>query len=204
MLLNHCIPGCTQAAAVAHSPHRKYITKGTDMNKTHPLLSSGPRIALVASRGPLLAMSLLAAAALAGCNREEAPVTAPPAPASSTPAPASAAPAAPAAGTSAPSTAQPTAAPASAAPASAATSSAAPAASSSTNAPGTPQGAANTLPSQNETAVEKSAASSETASDSKETKPLSELTKEEETKGMPEALQAGNNHSSTALDKEAK
>jgi hypothetical protein len=43
-----------------------------------------------------------------------------------------------------------------------------------------------------------------TATDAKGTEPKGELTKKEESQGMPEALQAGNNHSSTALDTEPK
>jgi hypothetical protein len=39
--------------------------------------------------------------------------------------------------------------------------------------------------------------------DAKETAPKGELTKQEESKSMPEALQ-GNNHSSPALDTEPK
>ena len=47
------------------------------------------------------------------------------------------------------------------------------------------------------------AASPDTATDAKETDPKGEMTKQEESKGMPEANQA-NNHSSPALDVEPK
>lgn len=67
--------------------------------------------------------------------------------------------------------------------------------------PGTPEGAASSLPSSS--VVQGSVSASGTAVDSKSTDPKADLTSQEESKGMPEALQ-GNNHSSTALDGEAR
>ena len=66
--------------------------------------------------------------------------------------------------------------------------------------PGTPDGAAASLPSGSSSTT---AASPDTATDAKETDPKGEMTKQEESKGMPEANQA-NNHSSPALDVEPK
>lgn len=147
-----------------------------------------------ALRAPLIAVSLLGAVLVAGCNRAEAPETAPAAPASSAPAPASPGAsqgtAAPGAGTPSGST------PASSAPAG----SAAPSSSSAT--PGTPDGARASLPPSEAATGSKPVEGM--AKDAKETDPKGDLTKKEESQGMPEALQAGNNHSSTALDTEPK
>ena len=115
-------------------------------------------------RATVIAASLFGAMLVAGCNRAEAPATAPAAPASSAPA-----------GSTAP---------------------------SSSATPGTPDGARATLPPSE--AVAGSKPTEGTAADSKETNPKGDLTKKEESQGMPEALQAGNNHSSPALDTEPK
>jgi hypothetical protein len=66
--------------------------------------------------------------------------------------------------------------------------------------PGTPEAAAASLPP---STTATSSAPAAGASDGKETDPKGQLTKKEESQSMPEAQQA-NNHSSPALDTEAK
>lgn len=144
--------------------------------KTHPPALPSPRTALL--RTPLIVAATLGALVLAGCDNAETPEAPPAATGSSAPA------APPATGGGAP---------ASSAPAPAA----APAPSSSATTPGTPEGAASTLPSAGQ------AAPTEGAVDSKSTNPNADLTKKEESQGLPEANTA-NNHSSTALDTEPK
>jgi len=156
-------------------------------------------------RAPLIAASLAGSIALllAGCNKADAPQAPPPAPASTAPAspPPSASPGStsqPAGSSSAPASSSPSGgSPASSVPAPAET----PAPSSSATTPGTPDGARATLPSGGEAAAARPADG--TAVDSKATDPKGDLTKQEESKGMPEAQQA-NNHSSPALDTEPK
>jgi hypothetical protein len=145
--------------------------------KTHPPAPSSPRAALL--RTPLIVTSLVGALVLAGCDNAETP-EAPPA-ATGSPAPATP----PAAGGDAPASS----APAPATP---------PAPSSSATTPGTREGAAASLPSAGQAAPAEG-----TAVDAKTTNPNAELTKKEESQGLPEANTA-NNHSSTALDTEPK
>ena len=140
----------------------------------------------------VLAASIAIGLALAGCKGEEAsaPPAAPAAPASSssTTPPATPTASTPSSSTSSPPSTSPSASPSSSsAPASATT-------------PGTPEGAANSLPTGGDG---KEKPKSETAVDSKTTEPKGEITKTEEKSGMPEALH-GNNHSSPALDGDAK
>lgn len=155
-------------------------------------------------RAPLIAASLAGSIALllAGCNKADAPQAPPPAPATSAPGstPPSAAPgstAQPPSSSSAPATSSPSgSSPTSSVPAPVQ----APAPSSSATTPGTPDGARASLPSGGDAAAAKPA---DGAVDSKATDPKGDLTKQEESKGMPEAQQA-NNHSSPALDTEPK
>ncbi len=142
----------------------------------NPTARTRTRLAVIAAGG-------LFAFALYGCDsKEDAP---PPA------SPASTAPASPAPSSSAPSS--------SSTPSSA--TQAAPSPTGSSTTPGTPEGAANTLPPSD--SIGKSEPAAQTATDAKSTDPRGENTKAEETVGQPEALQS-NNHSSPALDKEAK
>ena len=164
-------------------------------------------------RATVLATTLLGAMLVAGCNRAEAPETAPAAPATSAPSAPAASPgaapgsAAPAPGSNSSSqSAQPPSSGGTSTPAGGSPTSPAPAQSSSPSSsaatPGTPDGARSTLPSSD--AAVGSKPTGGTSADAKETDPKGELTKKEESQGMPEALQAGNNHSSTALDTEPK
>lgn len=144
------------------------------------------------SRLTVLAASIAVGLALAGCKGEEAsaPPAAPAAPASSS---STTAPATPAGSTPSSSASSP--APTS--PAATSSSSSGPATATT---PGTPEGAANSLPTGGDG---KEKPKTETAVDSKTTEPKGENTKSEEKSGMPEALH-GNNHSSPALDGDAK